>query len=163
LYLLPAVVRSYAPVGQTPQLYHKLTRDHLSIIGAVGLNEKLYFQVHEKAISSGEVIQFLRHLLRHIAGKLLLVWDGAMIHRSKAIKQFLSGGAQGRIHLKPFPAYAPELDPEEGIWRHLKRVEMRNLCCADLTEARREFRAACQRLRQKPHIIRGCLKHSGLV
>ncbi len=72
-----------------------------------------------------------------------------MIHRSKAVKQFLSEGAAARIHLERFPGYAPELDPEEGIWRHLKRVELRNLCCSDLHETRRQFRAACQRLRQK--------------
>jgi transposase len=162
-YLLPSVMRTYAPVGETPILQHTLSHDHLSVIGAVGLHEKLYFQVHEEAISSAEVIRFLNHLLRHIPGKLLIVWDGAPIHRSKAVKQFLSDGAAARIHLERFPGYAPEVDPEEGIWRHLKRVEMRNLCCADLQETRREFRAACQRLRQKSHIIRSCLRHSGLV
>jgi transposase len=151
------------PIGETPQLNHVLSRDHLSVIGAVGLNEKLYFQVHEKAISSVEVIGFLRHLLRHIPGKLLIVWDGATIHCSKLVKQFLSEEAEGRIHLERFPAYAPEVDPQEGIWRHLKRAEMKNLCCQDLAEVRRELRGACQRLRQKPHIIRACIQHSGLV
>ena len=157
------MARTYAPVGETPILHHTLSQDHLSVIGAVGLHEKLYFQVHEEAIRSAQVIRFLKHLLRRIPGKLLIVWDGAPIHRSKAIQQFLSDGAAARIHLERFPGYAPELDPEEGIWRHLKRVEMRNLCCRDLAETRRELRAACQRLRQKPHVIRGCLKHSGLV
>ena len=160
--MLPAVERTYAPRGETPRLEHTLSRDPLSVMGAVGLNEKLYFQVHEKAITSQEVIRFLEHLLRHIEGKLLIVWEGAMIHRSKAILQFLSPGAAERIHLERFPGYAPELDPEEGIWRHLKRVEMRNLCCRNLKEVRRELRAACQRLRQKPHVIRGCIRHSGL-
>ena len=154
-------MRTYAPVGETPILHHTLSRDHLSVIGAVGLHARLYFQVHEVAISSAEVIRFLSHLRRLIPGKLL--WDGAPIHRSKAIRQFLREGAAAWIHLERFPGYAPELDPKEGIWRHLKRVEMRNLCCQDLQETRREFRAACQRLRQKPHIIRSCLRHSGLV
>lgn len=162
-YLLPAVMRTYAPVGETPILHHTLSHDHLSVIGAVGLHGRLYFQVYEAAISSTEVIRFLGHLRRCIPGKLLIVWDGAPIHRSKAIRQFLSDGAAAWIHLERFPGYAPEVDPEEGIWRHLKQVEMRNLCCRDLQEARREFRAACQRLRQKPHIIRSCLRHSGLV
>ncbi len=157
------MVRSYAPVGEPPILRHTLSHDHLSVIGAVGLHEKLYFQVYEEAISSAEVIRFLKHLMHHIPGKLLIVWDGAPIHRSKAIKQFLREGAAARIHLERFPGYAPEVDPEEGIWRHLKRVEMRNLCCSDLKETRRELRAACQRLRQKPHVIRGCLRHSGLL
>jgi transposase len=162
-YLLPSVIRTYAPVGETLILHHTLSRDHLSVIGAVGLHERLYFQVYEAAISSAEVIRFLRHLRHLIPGKLLIVWDGAPIHRSKAIRQFLSEGAAAWLHLERFPGYAPEVDPEEGIWRHLKRVEMRNLCCRDLQETRREFRAACQRLRHKPHIIRSCLRHSGLI
>lgn len=133
------------------------------MIGAVGLNEKLYSQVHEKAISNAEVIRFWKHLLRHVPGKLLTVWDGAMIHRGEAIQQFLKDGAAARTHLERFPGYAPERDPGEGIWRHLKRVEMRNLCCRDLQERRRELRATCQRLRQKPQIVGSCLRHSRLI
>jgi transposase len=162
-YLLPAVTRTYAPVGETPILHHTLSRDHLSVIGAVGVHERLYFQIYKEAISSAEVIRFLDHLRCVVPGKLLIVWDGAPIHRSKAIRQYLHDGAAEWIHLERFPGYAPEVDPEEGIWRHLKQVEMRNLCCRDLQETHRELRAACQRLRQKPHIIRSCLHHSGLV
>lgn len=98
-YLLPSVTRTYAPVGETPILHPTLSHDHLSVIGAVGLHEKLYFQVYEAAISSAEVIRFLGHLRRLIPGKLLIVWDGAPIHRSKAIRQFLSDGAAEWIHL----------------------------------------------------------------
>jgi hypothetical protein len=93
-YLLPSVARTYAPVGETPILHHRLSHDHLSVIGAVGLNAKLYFQVYEEAISSAEVIRFLKHLLRHIPGKLLIVWDGAMIHREP--RPSSSSSATGR-------------------------------------------------------------------
>jgi transposase len=113
------VTRTYAPVGETPILHHTLSRDHLSVIGAVGLHERLYFQVYEQAISSTEVIRFLGHLRRVVPGKLLIVWDGAPIHRSQAIRQFLRDGAAEWIRLERFPGYAPEVDPEEGIWRHL--------------------------------------------
>jgi transposase len=161
--LLPAVARTYAPVCETPFLFHTLTHYLLSVIGAVGLTDKLYFQVHEHAIRSVEVVGFLRHLLRHIPGKLLVVWDGAPIHRSAVVKQFLRDGAAKRLHLERLPGYAPELDPKEGVWRHLKYVELRNLCLHDLAEAHREFRRACQRLRQKPRIIRACFVHAGLA
>lgn len=144
-------------------MHHRLTHDHLSVIGAIGLAAQLYFQVYDHAITSREVIRFLRHLLRHIPGRLLIIWDGAPIHRSRAVKQFLHEGAATRIHLERFPGYAPELDPEEGVWRHLKYVELRNICCRDLAETRRELRAACQRLRQKPRVIRACIAHAGLV
>ncbi|WP_211235144.1 transposase [Azohydromonas australica] len=162
-YLLPAVVRTYAPVAHTPVLRHRLTRDHLSVIGGVGQDERLYFQVHEHAITEVEVIGFCRHLLRHVPGKLLVLWDGAPIHRSRAIKQFLHEEAGERLHLERFPGYAPELDPQEGIWRHLKHVELRNVCCASLAETRKKLRGACQRLRHKPRVIRARIAHAGLV
>ena len=40
-YLLPTVVRTYAPVGQTPILREKLTRDHLSAMSGITLEGKL--------------------------------------------------------------------------------------------------------------------------
>jgi len=59
------------------------------------------------------------------------------------------------------PAYAPELNPDEGIWNLLKRVELRNLCCDDLAELRRELRLAAARLRHKRPVIEGCITQCG--
>jgi hypothetical protein len=57
------------------------------------------------------------------------------------------------IHLERFPAYAPELNPDEGVWQHLKHVELRNLCCTDLDHLRAELNLAIRRLRSKPDLI----------
>jgi hypothetical protein len=38
-YLLPAVVRTYAPVGKTPILKEHLGRDHLSAMSAITLEK----------------------------------------------------------------------------------------------------------------------------
>jgi transposase len=129
-------VRTYAPRGETPVLRAPLSYDHLSAISAITPDGQLLMQVQEQAYTSTEVVQFLRHLLRHIPGKLLIVWDGACIHRSQPIKEFLAQGGAERIHLERLPSYAPELNPDEGIWRYLKRVELKNvahgnLVCAD--------------------------------
>jgi hypothetical protein len=90
--------------------------------GAVGQYERLYFQVHEHSITEVAVIGDCCHLLRHVPGKLLVLWDGAPIHRSRTVKQFLHEEAGERLHLEHFPGYAPEIDPQEGIWRHFKHV-----------------------------------------
>lgn len=71
------------------------------------------------------------------------------------------GGAE-RIHLEPLPAYAPELNPDEGIWQHLKHVELRNVCGQSLPELRGELERAIARLRRKPHIIRSFFTEAGL-
>ena len=162
-YLLPLVLRTYAPVGQTPVVKEYLSHDHLSAMSGITPEGKLYMTVQEQSYKGPDVVNFLRHLLRHIPGKLLVLWDRASIHRSKVVKDFLAKGAASRIHLEQLPAYAPELDPDEGIWNYLKRVELKNLSCHNLSHLVRELRHAKERLRHKTPIIKACIKQPGLV
>src|SRR5918992_5508750 len=115
-YPLPSVVRTYAPGGQTPLVRDWWTRDHLSAISAISPEGKLYFRSQDRAINSDDVVAFLEHLLREGPGRMVLIWDGAPIHRSHTIREFLTHGAAPRLHLERLPAYAPELNPGEGLW-----------------------------------------------
>ena len=162
-YLLPGVVRTYAPRGQTPTLRVPLTRDHLSAISAITPDGRLFLHVQADTIRSDAVVQFLQQLLRQIPGKLLVIWDGSPIHRSETVEAFLAAGAAHRLHLARLPAYAPELNPDEGIWRYLKYVELRNLCCPTLWDLDHEVRLAARRLRLKPHVIQACFTEAGCV
>lgn len=162
-YLLPAVVRTYAPIGQTPVLREELSRDHLSVMSGITLEGKLLMVEKDGAFKGPDVVSFLKHALRRIPGKLMVVWDGSPIHRSKAVKKFLEDGAASRLQLEQLPGYAPELNPDEGIWKHLKYVELKNVCCRSLSELRVELRKAKERLRHKKHIILGCIRQPGFV
>lgn len=154
-YPLPSVVRTYAPVGQTPILQEWWTRDHLSAISAISPEGTLYFQWQDRAFNSTDVVAFLEHLLREVPGQMVLLWDGAPIHRSHCIQEFLANGAAHRLHLERLPAYAPELNPAEGLWAQLKGVELRNLCCFNLPQLQQELRNAVKRVRRKPRILHG--------
>jgi transposase len=162
-YLLPAVVRTWAPRGQTPLLSSPLSRDHLSTIGALTTEGRLLTWTHEQSINGSAAVAFLKHLLRQVEGKLLVVWDGAMIHRCRAVKQFLSEGAAKRLQLLPLPGYAPELNPVEGVWCWLKRVALANVCCDDVDELRYELRLALSKLRYRPQVLRSCLNRVGYL
>jgi transposase len=151
---LPSVVRTYAPVGHTPILREWCTRDHLSAISAISPEGKLYFACQAYALNSEDVVAFLEHLLREVPGRMVIIWDGAPIHRGHMVKAFLANGAAHRMHLERLPAYAPELNPGEGLWAHLKGVELRNVCCGNLPHLRRELRDAVKRVRQQPHLIK---------
>ena len=155
-YLLPGVVRTWAPVGETPLLRCKLTHDHYSVISAITPTGEIYLTMQTAAYDSVAVIAFLEQLQSAIEGKLLIIWDGATIHRSQAIKDFLAAGAAARIWLERLPGYAPDLNPDEGIWHYLKHVELKNVCCHDLRQLEQELTAAVKRLSAKPEIITGC-------
>lgn len=152
-YLLPAKVRTYAPRGQAPILRVPLTRDHLSAISALTASGRMLMQVQNEAFRGPQVVRFLRHLLRHIPGKLVVIWDGAPIHRRKVVKAFLAAGGAERLWLERLPGYAPELNPVEGIWQHLKRVQLRNVCCRTLNDVRYELRLATPNLRHKVNVL----------
>jgi len=160
-YLLPAVVRTYAPIGQTPVLHEQLTRDHLSAMSGITLDGRLYMIEQQRSFKGEDVVRFLRHLLRQIPGKLLVVWDGSPIHRGQAVKDFLASGASHRLQLEQLPGYAPDLNPDEGVWKHLKYVELKNLCCQSLLELKVELRKAKERLRHKRDVILGCIRQPG--
>ncbi len=107
------------------------------------------------------MVRFLKHVMRQIRGKLLIIWDGSPIHRAKVVKEFLADGAAARVQLEQLPGYAPELNADEGIWKHLKYVELKNVCCQTLAELRVELRKAKERLRHKREVILGCIRQPG--
>ena len=142
-------------------LREQLSRDHLSVISGISLEGKLFMMEQRRAFKGEDVVRFLRHLLRQIAGKVLVVWDGSPIHRGQAVKNFLASGASHRLQLEQLPSYAPDLNPDEGVWKHLKYVELKNVCCQTLAELRVELRKAKERLRHKKHVILGCIRQPG--
>ena len=60
--------------------------------------------------------------------------------------------------MEQLPSYAPELNSDEGVWRYLKRVELKNLIYADLAQLTREFWAAVKRLLAKPGMLRSRIR-----
>jgi transposase len=160
--LLPGLVRTYGPQGQTPVLREKQTRDHLSVMGGMTPAGKVYTLVRQKSFNGMHSIEFLKHLLRVAAQRLLVIWDGSPIHRRGAVAEFVAG-TRGKIWLEALPGYAPDLNPwDEGGWHHLKDVQMANLVCRDLEELHQEFHLAVGRLRQKPHLVRSFFAQAGL-
>ena len=162
-YQLPAAVRTWAPRGQTPVLRAPLNYDNLSAISGITQAGKLYMRVFEQSISGEKVVGFLRHVLREISGKLTIVWDRLPAHRGQTVKEFLAEGASRRLQLERLPGYAPDLNPDEGVWNWLKNVEMKNLCCRGLDHLKTELRKAKERLRHKTQIIKSFFREVGLV
>jgi transposase len=161
-YPLPSVVRTYAPVGHTPILREWGTRDHLSAISAISPEGKRYFACQDRTINSEDVVAFREHLLREVPGRIVIMWDGAPIHRSHVVQAFLRNGAAHRLPLERLPAYAPELNPGEGLWAHLKGVELRNVCGVNLPHLRVELRNAVKRVRRKPPLIQAFFRGAQL-
>jgi transposase len=154
LYLLPFLAKTYAPAGATPVLRVRLAQEHLSIIGGITERGQLYLREYSHTVRQQQVVAFLEHLEQ-------VIWDGARIHRGKDVQEHLASVGTKRLSIETLPAYAPELNPIEGVWKYLKCNELKNICCRDCTELDTEFRYAKERMRKKPQVIRACFNHVG--
>ena len=88
------------------------------------------------------MIDFLGHLLRHLPGKLLVVWDGLPQHRARLVTEFIRA-QRGRLAVERLPAYAPELNPVEYIWGYWKHHELPNFCPRDFGQLSYQRAAHC--------------------
>jgi transposase len=91
-----------------------------------GQRARLYFQTHPGTYNDAGLISFLEELRRHFRGqRVLLLWDGLMSHRSRAMTAYLET-QRSWLRAERLPAYAPELNPVEGVWSHLKSGVLAN-------------------------------------
>lgn len=161
-YLLPSVVRTYAPKGATPILQEWQTRDHLSVMGALTLEGKVYSLARQEALTGLHTVAFLSHLLRLAGDRLLIIWDGSPIHRRAEVKEFLASKAARGIQVERLPPYAPDLNPVEWLWSYLKEVLLGNVVCLDLEELHMQFHLALDRTRQLTNVTNSFFAGAGL-
>jgi len=162
--LIPTVRKTWSPIGQTPIIRHRERHDRISAISGIAVSPRrfhcvLYCQLYEDNIQGEEVACFLRHLLCQIRGQLIVLLDNGKIHRGDPVQELLAH--THRLHLVPFPAYAPELNPDEGVWNHLKRTlaNGRPDTQVELMDALAE--ELCH-LAAAPDLLRGCIHQSEL-
>ena len=112
-------------------------------------------------VDRGQVVDFLGQLLRHLKGKLLVLWDGLSGHKARLTKAFIAAQG-GRLVTEQLPAYAPELNPVEYIWGYWKKHELPNFCPHDFAQLSYAARRALRRMRRRPRLVRAFWKQAQL-
>jgi transposase len=162
--LIPSVRKTWAPRGHTPLLRFWQRHDRLSVISGLSVSPGrrhlgLYYRLHRTNIHQAEVCEFLRHLLRHLRGPLIVLWDNGRIHKGPPIRALCHRFP--RLHLEFLPPYAPELNPDEGIWT-LTKATLANGRPDCLTALARDLLSTLRRVRRSPVALRGCITGSDL-
>jgi hypothetical protein len=141
------VRRTWAPRGRPPVLVHPFNWKKASMAAAVsygvrGGGAQLCFHVTAGNYDTDTLIQVLGELRRFLGGeKATLLWDGLPAHRSRAMRAWLNTQRSWLV-VERLPAYAPELNPVEGLWSSLKAIELANLTSPSLAEVIAQATAA---------------------
>lgn len=146
--------KTWAPCGQTPKIKVTGKRGGVAAMSAISKPGHLVFRIHEKRITSEEVIDFLGQMLAyHPRRHLVVVMDQAPPHVSKKTMGYIE--QQRRLHVFHLPKYSPDWNPDEKVWNHLKHQELKGHQAKTKTELKTLTRRKLASMSQDPALIRG--------
>jgi transposase len=112
--------RTWAPKGQTPEVPTSGKRQSINAISAVNSRGEFWFELYSERFNAAKFIECLKHFMQGRRGPIFLVLDGHPAHAANSVASYVQS-LKGRLELHFLPGYAPELNPDEFVWNHLKR------------------------------------------
>jgi hypothetical protein len=165
--LIPPVRRTWSMRGRTPILRHRVAWKKASMAAALGYwpdatKARLCFHVQPDSYDTDSLIGVLEQLAGFYAGqRVVLLWDGLSSHWSYKMRAHLAKQCAW-LRVERLPAYAPELNPVEGLWANLKGGELANFTGDTVPEVADQARHGIQRVCDSDRLVMGFLAHTGL-
>ena len=142
-------------------------RDRLSLIAALTVSPVrrhlgLYFDGYGPGhnVATGEVCVMVLGMLRRFPAGIVLVLDRLPAHRSAVARLLRTHG--DRVDVEWLPAYAPELNPVEGVWKHAKYDDLANFCPEHAEDLRLAVEDSIRDLAARQDLLRSLFRHAGL-
>jgi transposase len=111
--------RTWGLRGQTPEVPTSGRRQSVNAISAVSARGEFWYETYTERLNAGRFVELLTNFMRRRKSPVFLVLDGHPAHIAKVVAQYVQRLA-GRLALHFLPGYAPELNPDEFVWNHLK-------------------------------------------
>ncbi|OHA41525.1 MAG: hypothetical protein A3H68_01765 [Candidatus Taylorbacteria bacterium RIFCSPLOWO2_02_FULL_46_40] len=154
--------------GVTPIIVSAGGWKNLSLLGMITWNSRTKKTGNLAWVKHGSVntetilgvLEDMKNKYEH-EGRLILIWDGLPPHRSKAVQVMIEAN-KNWLSVHRFPAYAPELNPQEYQWSSLKRKDLGNYCPPTMRDLARKVRKGLGRMKRSKSILKGFLVKSGL-
>ncbi|MBN6541470.1 transposase [Streptomyces bryophytorum] len=172
--MTPPRARTWGRIGHTPIVRMRgRGSGRVSMAGMTcykpGERSRLIYAIREyrgrKDEPKGFVWRDFRDLIVRariqLGGPIVLVWDNLRLHLTAGMRAFIDANAEW-LTVFQLPTYAPDLNPQEGVWSLVKR-EIGNLAAVDLGQVTRSVKRRLKRIQYRPELVDGCLATTGLT
>ena len=139
--------------GQTPVVQRPGQRQSISAASAVSANGAFWFCTYEGGLNAELFVELLQKMMRYRRKPIHLVLDGLPAHKTALVKQYVAS-TQGRLTLHILPGYAPDLNPDELVWSHVKRTGTARRPLQKGEKLRDKIEAQLAALQKLPHLVR---------
>jgi len=145
--------RTWGLRGQTPEVPTSGHRQSVSAISAVNARGAFWYEIYTERLNGLRFVELLAHFMRGRKHPVFLVLDGHPAHIAKVVAQYVQRLA-GRLELHFLPGYAPELNPDEFVWNHLKRQGVSKTPLRRDESLRSRIQSDLAAIRSRPALVR---------
>jgi len=145
--------RTWAVKGQTPVIERPGQRQSISAASAVTASGGFWYCTYDGGLSAELFVSLLRRMMRNRVKPVHLVADGLPAHKTALVKAYVAS-TEGRLTLHILPGYAPDLNPDEWVWSHMKRTEVARTPRRRGEKLRDKIEAQLAKIKRMPQLIR---------
>jgi transposase len=158
----PVLGRTYGLRGQTPVVKTSGQRQSLNVISAVNARGEFWAVTYTGKLNAESFVPFLQNFMDSQAGRIFLVVDGHPAHKANAVKSYIQS-LKGRLELHFLPPYAPDLNPDEFVWSHMKNngVSKKPLKTNESLQSRVD--EDLNRIRENPKLVKSFFQATSVV
>jgi transposase len=149
----PPLGRTYGLKGHTPVVVTSGQRQSLNVISAVNARGEFWAATYTGKLNKESFVAFLENFMASQSGKVFLVLDSHPAHKAQVVNEYV-GSLEGRLELHPLPTYAPDLNPDEFVWSHMKNNGVSKKPLKKNESLQSRINKDLNDIKSKPHLVR---------
>jgi transposase len=145
--------KTWGRKGQTPVVERPGQRQSISAASAVNARGAFWYCIYQGGLNAELFVALLRKMMRHRSKPVHLVIDGLPAHKTALVKAYVAS-TDGMLTLHFLPGYAPELNPDELVWSHMKRTGVARAPLRRGEKLRDKIEAQLAAIKRMPQLVR---------
>lgn len=141
--------------GQTPVVQRPGQRPSISAASAVTAKGAFWFSTYEGGLNADLFVELLKQMMTYRKKPIHLVLDSRPAHKTALVKKYVIS-TEGRLTLHFLPGYAPDLNPDELVWSHVKRTGTARRPLQEGEKLRDKIEEQLAALQKLPRLVRPC-------
>ncbi len=132
----------------------------MSAASAVNSKGAFWFATYEGGLSSKLFVALLKKLMFNRKTPVHLIVYGLPAHKKAVVKDYVAS-TNGKLTLHFLPGHAPDLNPDDLVWGHVKRTGAARipLCKGE----KRDTMVREQLAQQAPELVRSFFRHPSIA
>jgi transposase len=145
--------KTWGVQGQTPVVAVPGQRQSMSAASAINARGAFWFVTYHGALNAERFVDYLKRLMKHRKNPLTLILDSLPAHKGPLVRNYVDS-LQGKLQLHYLPGYAPELNPDELVWNHMKRTGTAKKPLRKGDQLQSRIDADLQAIQRDPRLVR---------